>query len=123
MSYTPKYVEDFVKVPSSHIKDKNSILTSVIVSTIQKPSKIESTNYAFDLEKFFMPHEMEKSCFVITFDENSNIIDGGWFKENELIKISSISNNDNEKFLFDKCLENYELFVEKLNVEFDDVSK
>lgn len=121
MSYYPKYVEDFVKTPSTHLTDnyKDSMLTSVIISTIQKPSKIESTNYAFDLEVFFMPYEMEKSCFVMTFDEESNIVNGSWFKEHEINKISPNSNKPGERFIFDKCLERYEAFIEKLNCESD----
>jgi hypothetical protein len=122
MTYNPKYVEDFVKVPNSHLTNnyKDVILTSVIISTIQQPSKIESTNYAYDLEMFGMPKEMQKQCFVITFDENMNTVNGGWFFEGDLVKISPISEDQNERFIFEKCLNSYELFLEKLKVESDD---
>jgi hypothetical protein len=121
MTYIPKYTEDFVKTPSSHLlnKQENRILTSVIVSTIQKPGKMESTPYAFDLSVFSMPQDMQKWCFVLTFDEDSNIIAGSWFSEYEITKISPISNDSNEKFVFDKCLERYETFMEKLKIESD----
>lgn len=35
MTYSPKYTEDFVKVPKSHLINnyKDTILTSVIIST------------------------------------------------------------------------------------------
>lgn len=121
MTYSQKYTEDFVKVPNSHLTNnyKDTILTSVIISTIQKPSKIESTHYAYDLHIFNMPREMQKQCFVITFDDSMNVVNGGWFYEDDLIKISPTSEDQNEKFIFDKCLKAYEMFIERLNIELD----
>lgn len=119
MSYIPKFIEDFVRPPARHAinQRRNQVLTSVIISTIQKPGKVESVNYAFDLEAFHMAEDMQKDCFVLTFDENANIVAGDWFKESEIIKIPSVSENPADRFIFDKCLENYEAFIEKLKVE------
>jgi hypothetical protein len=121
MTYIPKHIEDFVKTPVGHLLDRHEIriLTSVIISTIQKPGKMESTPYAFDLNVFSMPQDMQKWCFVLTFDENSNVVAGSWFSEHEITKISPISQDSNEKFVFDKCLERYEAFMEKLKIESD----
>lgn len=122
MTYYPKYVEDFVKTPKEHIREEISnkdILTSVIISTVQKPAKVEHTHYACDLDIFYMPTDMQKSCFVITFDQDTNVIAGGWFKEHELTKISSVSEDEKDRLIFDKCLEQYEMFLEKLRNELD----
>ena len=121
MTYYPKFVEDFVKTPSEHIREdvKDTVLTSVIISTFQKPAKVEHTNYACDLDIFYLPADIQKNCFVITFDEHNNVVSGNWFKEHELIKISSVSNNENEEFIFSKCLARYESFLEKLKNETD----
>jgi len=122
MTYYPKYVEDFVKTPKEHIRENLNnkvILTSVIISTVQKPAKVEHTNYACDLECFYMPTDMQKSCFVITFDEDMNVVAGNWFKEHELTKISCISKDEKDELIFRQCLERYEGFLEKLKNELD----
>jgi hypothetical protein len=119
MTYTPKFTEDFVRTPVRHMMNrrKNQILTSVIISTVQKPGKVDSVSYAYDLEAFYMPEEMQKDCFVLTFDEDCNVIAGDWFKEGEIDKIPSASNNPADRFIFDKCLDMYDAFIEKLKNE------